>query len=143
MKKSASTSSIIRDVVRHFFYRLKRSRAYIFWKQAAVVHPGQSHIKRCITELGGKNAIIIDTVMRISTKPFKELCNRPLAFKGQKCSACSRAIVLEPVYDRFLERLVEATKSLSSWCRHRGPQTITWAPSWMKKPTQRILPHHR
>lgn len=80
-------------------------------KQAAVVHPGQDHIKRCITELGGKNAIIVD-----SDADFDEAVAGVLysafGFQGQKCSACSRVIVLEENYDRFIERLIDAAASI-------------------------------
>ncbi|MGZ6480443.1 MAG: proline dehydrogenase family protein, partial [Bdellovibrionales bacterium] len=80
-------------------------------QKAAVVHPGQQHIKRCITELGGKNAIIIDSDADLD-EAVQGVMYSAFGFQGQKCSACSRAIVLDSVYDRFLERLVEATKSL-------------------------------
>ena len=80
-------------------------------ERAAKLQPGQRHIKKVITELGGKNAIIVDedadieaTVPRIVRSAF--------AFQGQKCSACSRVIVLESVYDEVLERLVSAVRSL-------------------------------
>jgi RHH-type proline utilization regulon transcriptional repressor/proline dehydrogenase/delta 1-pyrroline-5-carboxylate dehydrogenase len=84
-------------------------------KQASVVLPGQTHIKRCITELGGKNAIIVDSDADLDEAVMGVMYSA-FGFQGQKCSACSRAIVLEPVYERFLERLVEATRSL-----HVGP----------------------
>src|SRR4029079_18296487 len=80
-------------------------------RQAAVVHPGQNHIKRCLTELGGKNAIIIDSDADLD-EAVMGVMHSAFGFQGQKCSACSRAIVLEPLYDRFLERLIEATRSL-------------------------------
>lgn len=80
-------------------------------QKAAVVHPGQQHIKRCITELGGKNAIIVDSDADLD-EAVQGVMHSAFGFQGQKCSACSRAIVLDSVYDRFLERLVEATRSL-------------------------------
>lgn len=84
-------------------------------KKAAVVQQGQGHIKRAITELGGKNAIIVDSDADLD-EAVQGVMYSAFGFQGQKCSACSRAIVLEPIYDRFLERLVEATRSL-----HIGP----------------------
>jgi RHH-type proline utilization regulon transcriptional repressor/proline dehydrogenase/delta 1-pyrroline-5-carboxylate dehydrogenase len=84
-------------------------------KKAAAVQPGQHHIKRCITELGGKNAIIVDSDADLD-EAVQGVMYSAFGFQGQKCSACSRAIVLEPVYERFLERLIEATRSL-----HIGP----------------------
>ena len=80
-------------------------------RQTAVLAPGQTHIKKLIAELGGKNAIIID-----DDADLDEAVNGTVAsafgYQGQKCSACSRVIVMESLYDIFLERLVEATKSL-------------------------------
>lgn len=84
-------------------------------RQAAIVHPGQNHIKRVLAELGGKNAIIIDSDADLD-EAVTGVIYSAFGFQGQKCSACSRAIVLDAIYDRFLERLVEAAKSL-----HLGP----------------------
>lgn len=80
-------------------------------KKAAVVHPGQRHIKRCMTELGGKNAIIIDSDADLDEAVVGVLYSA-FGFQGQKCSACSRVIVLEEVYDRFTNRLIESTRSI-------------------------------
>lgn len=81
-------------------------------KQAAVLAPGQDHIKRVIAELGGKNAIIVDDDAD-PDEAVKGVVASAFGYQGQKCSACSRAIVLASIYDAFLERLVEATKSLT------------------------------
>ena len=80
-------------------------------RQAAEVSDGQDHIKRAITELGGKNAVIVDEDADLD-EAVAGVVASAFGYAGQKCSACSRAIVLEPVYDAFLFRLVEATKSL-------------------------------
>ncbi|MCH8824596.1 MAG: proline dehydrogenase family protein [Planctomycetes bacterium] len=78
---------------------------------AAQMQPGQTHVKKVISEMGGKNAIIVDASADLDEAV---LGTRHAAFgyQGQKCSACSRAIVLESAYDTFLERLVESTKAL-------------------------------
>ncbi|MBK9322045.1 MAG: L-glutamate gamma-semialdehyde dehydrogenase [Bdellovibrionaceae bacterium] len=80
-------------------------------KQAAIVHPGQNHVKRCIIEMGGKNAVIIDTDSDLDEAVGGVLYSA-FGFSGQKCSAASRVIVLEDVYDRFVDRLVAAAKSI-------------------------------
>ncbi len=80
-------------------------------KQTAILADGQSHIKRLIAELGGKNAIVIDDDADLD-EAVNGVVSSAFGYQGQKCSACSRAIVLAPLYDVFLERLVEATKSL-------------------------------
>ena len=79
--------------------------------KAAVVLPGQNHIKRVIAELGGKNAVIVDSDADLD-EAVAEILKSAFGFQGQKCSACSRVIVLEENYSRFLARLVEAAKSL-------------------------------
>jgi RHH-type transcriptional regulator, proline utilization regulon repressor / proline dehydrogenase / delta 1-pyrroline-5-carboxylate dehydrogenase len=80
-------------------------------RKGSVVGPGQQHVKRIIAEMGGKNAIIVDSDADLD-EAVAGLLYSAFGFQGQKCSACSRAIVLEPIYDRFLERLTEAAKSL-------------------------------
>lgn len=80
-------------------------------QKAAIVHPGQRHVKKCIIEMGGKNAIIIDSDADLD-EAVDGVLYSAFGFSGQKCSACSRVIVLESIYDRFLDRLVEAAKSL-------------------------------
>ena len=78
---------------------------------AARTPPGQAHVKRVIAEMGGKNATIIDEDADLDEAVHAVVAGA-FGYSGQKCSACSRAIVLEGVYDPFLGRLIEATKSL-------------------------------
>lgn len=80
--------------------------------KASVVHPGQKQIKKVIAELGGKNAIIIDDDADLD-EAIREVLHSAFAFQGQKCSACSRVIVVEPIYAKFIERLVEGARSLA------------------------------
>jgi predicted delta-1-pyrroline-5-carboxylate dehydrogenase group 2 len=82
-------------------------------ERAARLQPGQRHIKKVITELGGKNAIIIDEGADIEAA-VPRITRSAFAFQGQKCSACSRVIVLDRVYDELLERLVPAARSLAT-----------------------------
>ena len=78
--------------------------------RAARVHPGQATVKRVIAEMGGKNAIIIDADADLDEAVGQVLASA-FAFQGQKCSACSRVIVLDAIHDRFVERLVEAARA--------------------------------
>lgn len=80
-------------------------------REAAVVQPGQRHIKQVITELGGKNAVIIDDDADLD-EAVAGVVQSAFGYAGQKCSAASRIIVLHNVYDAFLERLSQAAKSL-------------------------------
>jgi RHH-type proline utilization regulon transcriptional repressor/proline dehydrogenase/delta 1-pyrroline-5-carboxylate dehydrogenase len=80
--------------------------------QAAGVTPDdQPFVKQAITEMGGKNAIIIDASADLD-EAVLGVRQSAFGFAGQKCSACSRAIVMDAVHDHFVERLVESTKSL-------------------------------
>jgi len=80
-------------------------------RQAAETRPGQDHVKRVIAEMGGKNAVIVDDDADLD-EAVHGVAWSSFGYAGQKCSACSRAIVHEALYDAFLARLVEATRSL-------------------------------
>nr|OEJ72705.1 L-glutamate gamma-semialdehyde dehydrogenase [Desertifilum tharense IPPAS B-1220] len=82
------------------------------YADAAILQPGQKHLKRVIAEMGGKNAIIIDESADLD-QAVQGVVQSAFGYSGQKCSACSRAIALAPIYDTFVARLVEATKSLN------------------------------
>jgi len=73
-------------------------------KRAAEHGPGQVWIKRTILEMGGKDAIIVDADADIDSA-VEGVASSAFGFQGQKCSACSRAIVDERIYDKFLEKL--------------------------------------
>jgi RHH-type proline utilization regulon transcriptional repressor/proline dehydrogenase/delta 1-pyrroline-5-carboxylate dehydrogenase len=80
-------------------------------RAAEISKRGLAQVKRVIAELGGKNAIIVDADADLD-EAVAGVVKSAFGYQGQKCSACSRAVVLAEVYDTFLERLVEATKSL-------------------------------
>ncbi|NJO59452.1 MAG: L-glutamate gamma-semialdehyde dehydrogenase [Richelia sp. RM2_1_2] len=82
------------------------------YADAAVLKPGQKHMKRVIAEMGGKNGIIIDESADLD-QAVVGVVQSAFGYSGQKCSACSRVIVVESVYDSFIKRFVEATKSLN------------------------------
>jgi RHH-type proline utilization regulon transcriptional repressor/proline dehydrogenase/delta 1-pyrroline-5-carboxylate dehydrogenase len=80
-------------------------------ERAAVVQPGQRHIKRVIAEMGGKNAIVVDRDADLDEAVFGALMSA-FSYAGQKCSAASRIIIVKEVYEVFRERFVEATSSV-------------------------------
>ena len=82
------------------------------YAEAAMLKPGQKHMKRVIAEMGGKNAIIVDESADLD-QAVVGVVQSAFGYSGQKCSAASRVIVLQPIYDSFVQRLVEATKSLN------------------------------
>jgi RHH-type transcriptional regulator, proline utilization regulon repressor / proline dehydrogenase / delta 1-pyrroline-5-carboxylate dehydrogenase len=73
---------------------------------------GQPFIKKVVCEMGGKNAIIVDDSADLD-EAVLGVRQSAFGYCGQKCSACSRAIVLDGVYDQFLKRLVESTRTLA------------------------------
>jgi RHH-type proline utilization regulon transcriptional repressor/proline dehydrogenase/delta 1-pyrroline-5-carboxylate dehydrogenase len=82
------------------------------YADAAIVQPGQKHLKRVIAEMGGKNAVIVDESADLD-QAVAGVVQSAFGYSGQKCSACSRVVVVESVYDAFVERMVEATRSLN------------------------------
>jgi RHH-type proline utilization regulon transcriptional repressor/proline dehydrogenase/delta 1-pyrroline-5-carboxylate dehydrogenase len=80
-------------------------------EKAAKLQSGQSNVKKIISEMGGKNAIIIDEDADLD-EAVPHVLYSAFGFQGQKCSACSRVIVLDAVYDKFVERLAKAAAEL-------------------------------
>lgn len=80
-------------------------------EQAAAAHGSQTSVKHVIAEMGGKNAIIVDNDADLD-EAVTGVIQSAFGYAGQKCSACSRVIVLADAYQEFLNRLVDATKSL-------------------------------
>ncbi len=80
-------------------------------ESAARTTPEQHSVRRVIAEMGGKNAIIIDDDADLDEAVVGVIYSA-FGYAGQKCSACSRVIVLDAIYDKFIERLKEATESL-------------------------------
>jgi 1-pyrroline-5-carboxylate dehydrogenase len=83
----------------------------IFGK-ASVVHPGQKWLKRTVLELGGKDAIIVDDSADLDAAA-QGIVTSAFGYAGQKCSAASRAIILDSVYDQVVERVIERTRKLT------------------------------
>ncbi|HEU4523055.1 MAG TPA: L-glutamate gamma-semialdehyde dehydrogenase [Thermoanaerobaculia bacterium] len=81
-------------------------------EEAAKVPKGQLWIKRVIAEMGGKDAIIVDRETSNLDDAASAVVASAFGFQGQKCSACSRLIVDEAIYDRFVPMVVEKTKKL-------------------------------
>jgi 1-pyrroline-5-carboxylate dehydrogenase len=78
---------------------------------AAKHQPGQVWIKRVVAEMGGKDAIVVDGDADVD-KAVDGVLASAFGYQGQKCSACSRAIVHERIYDEFLHKLAAKAKNL-------------------------------
>lgn len=80
-------------------------------ERAAKVHPGQLWLKRTVLEMGGKDGIIVDKDCDLDTA-VSGVVSAAFGYQGQKCSACSRAIVHEAVYDEFVRKLKIETEKV-------------------------------
>lgn len=81
------------------------------YERAAKLQPGQKWLKRVIAEMGGKDAIIVDETADLELAADM-IVTSAFGFSGQKCSACSRAILHEDVYELVLNKVVERTRNL-------------------------------
>lgn len=81
------------------------------YNRASVRHEGQNWLKRSILEMGGKDAIVVDETADIEAAAAG-IVDGAFGFQGQKCSACSRAIIVDSVYDAVLQRVVAKTRDL-------------------------------
>jgi 1-pyrroline-5-carboxylate dehydrogenase len=81
-------------------------------EQASKAQPGQRWIKRTVLEMGGKDAIVVDDEADLDSA-VEGVALSAFGYQGQKCSACSRAIVVEKIYDKFLDKLAERVKKIT------------------------------
>ncbi len=81
------------------------------WETAGRTQPGQTNLKKVVCEMGGKNALIIDNDADLD-EAIPAALYAAFGFSGQKCSALSRLIVLDDVYDSFVARFISACHTL-------------------------------
>lgn len=82
------------------------------YEAAARVQPGQIWLKRVVAEMGGKDSIVVDETADFNAA-VSGVITSAFGFQGQKCSACSRAIVVEKIYGRFVEALAAKVEPLT------------------------------
>jgi RHH-type transcriptional regulator, proline utilization regulon repressor / proline dehydrogenase / delta 1-pyrroline-5-carboxylate dehydrogenase len=82
------------------------------WQTAGVTHPDQRNLKKVVCEMGGKNAIIVDTDADLD-EAVLGIVHSAFGYQGQKCSALSRLITVGDVHERLLPRLIEAAAALN------------------------------
>ncbi len=80
-------------------------------ERAAKISSGQVWIKRTVLEMGGKNAVVVDREADLDAAA-EGVVTSAFSFQGQKCSAGSRAIIDEAIYDEFVDKLVDGAKRL-------------------------------
>lgn len=79
---------------------------------AAKTSPGQIWIKRVVAEMGGKDTIVVDETANLD-EAAAGIVTSAFGYSGQKCSACSRAVVVSSVYDQVLEKVAARTAQLT------------------------------
>jgi 1-pyrroline-5-carboxylate dehydrogenase len=89
-----------------------RSVGVRIYERAAKVHPGQKWLKRAILEMGGKDGVIVDETADLDAAA-QGIVASAFGFQGQKCSAASRAILVNGVYDAVAERVVALASRLT------------------------------
>ncbi|HNP72578.1 MAG TPA: L-glutamate gamma-semialdehyde dehydrogenase [Kouleothrix sp.] len=82
------------------------------FERAAKLQPGQKWLKRTVLEMGGKDTIVVDETADLAAAA-EGIVSSAFGFQGQKCSACSRVVAVERVYDELLDRVVERAGSLT------------------------------
>ncbi|HSO57413.1 MAG TPA: L-glutamate gamma-semialdehyde dehydrogenase [Paenisporosarcina sp.] len=82
------------------------------FERSSKLNEGQIWIKRVISEMGGKDTIVVDKEADLELAA-QAIVKSAFGFSGQKCSACSRAVIVEDVYDQVLSRVEELTNALS------------------------------
>lgn len=82
------------------------------YERAAKVQDGQTHLKRVVAEMGGKDTIIVDKEADLDLAA-DSILHSAFGFSGQKCSACSRAVIHEDVYEQVLEKTAALARELT------------------------------
>lgn len=82
------------------------------YERAAKVNEGQIWLKRVVAEMGGKDTIVVDNDADLDLAA-RSIVQSAFGFSGQKCSACSRVVVVRDVYDQLLEKTMKLTEQLT------------------------------
>lgn len=105
-------------------------------EKASKTQPGQIWIKRVIAEMGGKDSIVVDAECNLEAAVDAVVASA-FGFQGQKCSACSRAIVHEKVYDEFVKRIQPKVAALK--VGHPTRQDVAMGPVINEDSRKKIL----
>jgi 1-pyrroline-5-carboxylate dehydrogenase len=88
---------------------------------AAKTQPGQKWIKRVSAEMGGKDSIVVDDQLKSIDDTASGVIAAAFGYQGQKCSACSRVIVSEKIYDKFIDLLVDKASGIKVGPAEQNP----------------------
>jgi 1-pyrroline-5-carboxylate dehydrogenase len=111
-------------------------------EKAAKVQPGQIWLKRTILEMGGKDAIVVDRDCDLDTA-VAGVVSSAFGYQGQKCSACSRAIVDASVYDEFVKKLKIETEKIDVGPAERNPRMGPVVSERARKKIMEYIDHGR
>jgi len=103
---------VIHPKIRFIAFTGSKEVGIHIYTEGAKVQPGQIWLKRIVAEMGGKDSIIVDHETNLD-EAAAGVTVSAFGFQGQKCSACSRAIVDEKIYDKFLDLLVKRAESIT------------------------------
>jgi 1-pyrroline-5-carboxylate dehydrogenase len=98
--------------VRFIAFTGSRDVGLRIYERASKLQPGQPWLKRSILEMGGKDAVVVDETADLEAAATG-IVTSAFGFQGQKCSAGSRAIIVEQVYDEVLQKVLEKSKRLT------------------------------
>ena len=104
LARASAMRSLSHPKTRYIAFTGSREVGLAINQRAAQQAKGQVWIKRTVLEMGGKDAIIVDADADLDAA-VEGVAAAAFGFQGQKCSACSRAIIDEKIYDKFLEKL--------------------------------------
>src|SRR5258708_26739893 len=90
------------------------------FERASKVQPGQKWLKRTLLEMGGKDAVVVDETADLEAAA-EGIVTSAFGFQGQKCSAGSRPIIVDKVYDTVAERVLDRAKQLTQGAPDTGP----------------------
>ncbi len=95
------------------------------FQKSATTNPGQIWMKRLIAEMGGKDGILVDKECDLDAA-VDSVFGSAFGFQGQKCSACSRAMIHQDVYDEFVSKLIPKVETIRQG--HPSDQTAYMGP---------------
>jgi 1-pyrroline-5-carboxylate dehydrogenase len=107
------------------------------FESASKVHESQIWLKRTVLEMGGKDAVVVDETADLEAAA-QGIVASAFGYQGQKCSAGSRAILVDSIYDRVAERVVELTRELSQGATDQSPD-VDQGPVVNQKSYEKIL----
>ncbi|MCH7808941.1 MAG: L-glutamate gamma-semialdehyde dehydrogenase [Planctomycetes bacterium] len=109
---SVGDAMVCHPMARFISFTGSREVGIGIFAKAAQVQPGQVWLKRTVLEMGGKDCMVVDETADLAAAA-QDVVTAAYGFQGQKCSACSRLIAHQDIYDELLERVVAGARELT------------------------------